>query len=262
MYSGWPADWNEWHALLFLFVHALGSPNLSVNCFDLICLYLRICCTKNDFWIAALSKHWLNLFRYSMSIFSVYSYPCAIALDKPGLCSKLMLFYLSGGIVLCRHIKHPHESAWMSLIKSLTLIKQRMCTHRVLSQNSSSLGSFSSPCPCSFPLCMLLLHDLLQAEHQVQAVDNFHFPATLSQQKKEQRYFELCLRYNLYPWLVQLNGVSKGIIKLTVKHSRKANIQQWAVQSKLLRSIECSGPYSSILYTLCDHWAEWEMKAI
>lgn len=128
MCSGWPADLNKRRGLLCLFVHALSSPNLSVNCFDLFVCFLlgnlRICCTKNDFWIAALSKHWLNLFCYSMSIFPVYSYACAIALDKPGLCSKLTL-YLSEGIILCRHTKHPHEPTWMSLIKSLTLIKQR-----------------------------------------------------------------------------------------------------------------------------------------
>lgn len=171
MCSGWPADWNKRRALLCLFVHALSSPNLSVNCFDLFVYFLlgnlRICCTKSDFWIAALSKHWLNLFRYSLSIFPVYSYACAIALDKAGLCSKLMLFYLSGGIVLCRHTKHPHEPTWMSLIKSLTLIKQRTCTRGAPDQNSSNSESFSAPCQCSPPLCMLLLHNLLQPEQQV-----------------------------------------------------------------------------------------------
>lgn len=51
----------EQSALLSLFVHALSSPNLSVNCFDPLVYFLlgslRICCTQNDFWIAALSKH-------------------------------------------------------------------------------------------------------------------------------------------------------------------------------------------------------------
>lgn len=61
MCSGWPADWNEQRASLCLFVHALSSPHLSVNCFDLFVYFLlrnlRSCCAKNDFWIAASSKH-------------------------------------------------------------------------------------------------------------------------------------------------------------------------------------------------------------
>lgn len=193
MCSGWAAEGNKRRALLRLFVHALSSPNLSVDCFDLFVYFLlrnlRICCTKNDFWIAALSKHWLNLSCYSMSIFPAYSYACAIALDKPGLCSKLRAFYLSEGIVLCRHTKHPHEPTWMSLVKSLTLFKQRTCTHGTPDQNSSNLESFSAPCQCSPPLRTLSLHDLLQPEHKAQAADNPCFPAAASQQPGRARYF-------------------------------------------------------------------------
>lgn len=110
MCTSWPAGWNKQCTLLPLVAHASSSPSLSVNCFDLFVYFLlrnlRTCCTKNVFWITAPSKHWLNLFRYSKSIFPAYSYACLIALDKAGLCLKLTLFYLYGSIVLCRHMKN------------------------------------------------------------------------------------------------------------------------------------------------------------
>lgn len=136
---------------------------------------------------------------------------------------------------------------------------QRTHTHRVPNQNSSNLESFSAPCQCSPPLPMLLLHDLLPSE---EAAENLCFLSATSQQAWRARYFELSSRHNLHPWAVQLDDRLKGILKLAIKHSRNANTQQWAVPSKLLRSIECSGPCCSILYMLCDWWAEWKMKAI
>lgn len=45
-------------------------------------------------------------------------------------------------------------------------------------------------------------------------------------QEEEDTLSELYLRHNLHPWVLQLDDCSTDIRKLTIKHSRSANMQQ------------------------------------
>lgn len=141
----------------------------------------------------------------------------------------------------------------MPLIKSLNPYQTK---NRALDQNSSSLWSFSAPCQCSPPLRVLWLHDLSQPEHPYrQRTSSVSQPAN---RKSEVTLSELSLRHSLHPWTIELDGGSKGILKVTVKPARNAH----TVPSDTLRSIERSGPDGSIWYLLCDRWAEWKMKTV